>query len=165
MCASLGTQEMPLPAVKTTISQAVEFVQKMAEEQYGVTNLRDHLKPGDTAFMPPSPIQSAEGEAITRAMVEAGAPPEMGDHLQAQSRNFWGAGVGLPAPMNHNPIAAAIPTTIDAARAMAAPAVMEARALHSDPVGLLHEAGKRGLDPTSRKNLLIHSKGTPVIGT
>lgn len=117
------------PGVRTNVSRAVEIAQRMAEDDYGMTNLRDNLKPGDIAAMPPPPIQSAEAQAIVREFVQAGAPPEMGKELQEQAKNFW-----QPNP---------------AALATAAPGAAAARADGVDPVGLLHAAGKKGiLKPT-----------------
>lgn len=166
MCESLAaTQEMPLPGVKTNASRAVELAWQVAQER-GMTDMRDHLRKGDTAAMPPPPIQGAESEAIVRAQVEAGAPPELGGHLKGMAESFWGAGVGLPGrQVPNNPILAALPQTPDAARMMVGGAAAQARSMNEDPVGLLHEAGKRGLDPTAKRNLLIHSKGPPPVET
>lgn len=159
-CASMAEQVRRPVGIKTNASRAVEFAHRMSEERLGVTNMRDHLQQGDISAMPPSPIQTSEADAITREILNAGGVPDsVGDHLKPHVQNFWGAnGTAGTAPPGPNPLQ--LPTTIDAARAMAAPAAAESRAMNADPVGLLHAAGKKGLDPTSRQNLVIHSKGS-----
>lgn len=153
-CASRPEQVRRPVGLRTNASRALELAQKVAEEDYGVTNMHDHLKPGDIGAMAPSPIQTAEGEAITRELVSMGAPVELAPHLQEQTKTFWGAN-GAATPQA-NPFG--LPTTIDQARVMAAPAAAETRAAGHDPVGLLHQAGKKGLDPVSRQNLKVYSK-------
>ena len=153
-CAGEAAEVFKPIAIRGNAHRALEFAQHMVESQYdGVTNIRDNLQEGETAFMPPSPIQTAEAEAITREIINAGGVPEAAaGHLKADVQNFWrnsGGGQASPNPFG-------VPTSIDEARAMAAPAAMESRAMAADPVGLLHEAGKKGLDPTSRRNLLVH---------
>ena len=161
MCASLeASQQMPLPAVKTDVSRAVEFAVGMAERKLGVTNLNDNLKPGDVAAKLPPPIQGAESDAMAQELVNAGAAPEVAEHIKQGAASFWGASVGMAKPTS--PMAAAIgnliPQTPDAARAMVGGGAQIARAEGVDPMSLLHAAGKAGLDPTARKNLEIHSK-------
>ena len=160
VCAQVADEVRRPIAMRGNAARALDFVQEMAERDYGVTNLRDHLQPGDTANMPPPPIQGAEADAITREIINAGGVPEKaGDHLQPFVKNFFGSnGAAAGQAMGANPFG--VPTDINSARAMAAPAAAESRSMGADPVGLLHEAGKRGLDPTARKNLTIVSKGT-----
>jgi hypothetical protein len=153
VCQTAPEQVFRPVSIKTNVSRAVEFAQKMAEERLGLTDMNDHLRHGDISAKAPPPIQTAESETITRALVEAGASPEIAPHLQANVKNFFGAaGTGTMGAA----IAASVPQDINAARAMAAPAAAQARDMGADPVGLLHAAGKKGLDPVSRQNLVVH---------
>ncbi|MDE2103309.1 MAG: hypothetical protein KGL39_39075, partial [Patescibacteria group bacterium] len=117
------------PGVLTNKTKAVKIAQDIAERDYGMTDMRSGSRPGDIAALAPSPIQTAEAESITRAFVEAGAPAEIAPELKKQAENFW------------QPAAGAAGTAMQAASAGAA----EARKMGSDPVGLLHAAGKKGM--------------------
>ena len=141
----------PIPKLGNA-SRALALAQHIAETQFGKTNIRDHLQKGETANMPPSPIQTAEADAITREIINAGGvPPKDGDRLKPLVQNFFRSpDGGVPAALG--------PLTREAALQMAAPAAAETRASGHDPMALLHEAGKKGLDPTSRKNLIVHNK-------
>ncbi|MGE3582798.1 MAG: hypothetical protein AB7J28_15445 [Hyphomonadaceae bacterium] len=134
------------PAVLTHKSRAIDYTQKMAEESMGLTNMRDNSRPGDAAFMPESGPTTAEVDREVQKIAElaretaAAASAPVPDAVrqvwgpQAQASQFWmnGAGIGAPSPAPGANVQ------------MTAPAAAAARADGSDPVGLLHEAGKAG---------------------
>ena len=137
-------------AIKTNASRAVEAAYAMAERDFGVTDIKDNLRQGDVPVKAPPPINTAEAEAMTRELVGAGAVREdVAPHLQPMIRNFWGAGGGAGmAPAMAQQVAPMVQAAPAAAR--------EARAEGSDPMAILHAAGKKGLDPTAKSNLTIH---------
>lgn len=47
-------QRVCMPAIVGTKSKAVDFAQQVAEEDFGLTNMRDNAKEGETAFIPPT---------------------------------------------------------------------------------------------------------------
>ena len=153
-CARLPEQVRRPVGIATNASRALAVAEQIMREDYGETNMHDHLRKGETGAMAPPPIQTAEAETITRELVGMGAPVEMAPHLQEQAKTFWGA-TGKPTPQA-NPFG--VPTTIEQARVMAAPAAAETRAAGHDPIGMLHQAGKKGLDPVGRQNLKVYSK-------
>lgn len=153
MCLDEPVQHFEPFGVKTNASRAVEFAHKMAERDFGVTDLNDHLKKGDIAHKAPPPIQNAEAEAITQAILDAGGVPDrqrVAEHLKPLVKGFFGAN-GAAAGPQQGPIKQAIDNAVATAPVAAAMARQEG----SDPVALLHEAGKQGLDPTSKKNLTV----------
>lgn len=115
-------------------AKAVDFAYKMAEEDYGMTNMNDRLREGDIAFKGPSAVQSAEAEALTRQM--QGAMPEGLNPTQAAMvNNFWkgGMGAGGILPQRETQVLTAT------ARANA----VAANASGSDPIAMLHSGAKR----------------------
>ena len=152
-CASMPERVIVPFGVKTNASRAVEFAHKMAEQDYGLTDMKDHLQQGDISHKAPAPIQTSEAEAIAREILNAGGVPERaGDALQSHVQNFWGAGMAATAPQGPS----LVPTSLDQARMMAAPAAQASKGMGADPVALLHEAGKKGADPVAKQNLKIH---------
>ncbi len=154
MCAAEPEQVLKPFGVKTNVSRAVEAAHRMVETDYGMTDMNDNLRPGDIAAKGPASMQTAEAEAITRELVASSDTPEaVAPHLKQQVTSFFNGG---SANLNPNTIASAVPQTLDAARAMAAPGVMASRSMKADPVGLLHAAGKNpAFDPL--KNLKVHA--------
>jgi DNA-directed RNA polymerase subunit RPC12/RpoP len=57
-------------SVKTDRSRAVDYTQKMVEQDYGLTNLNDGSREGDVAYKAPSAPQTSERENIERAVRE-----------------------------------------------------------------------------------------------
>ena len=126
-------------------SKAMDMVQKIAEEDYGLTNMRDGARDGEVAAMGPSQVQSAEAEQLTRQMMDA--TPQMDPHQAAAVNSFW------KNSMSGAPTQAAGPEISPEARrdmllAQGALASSQSSGLGADPVGLLHEAGKRGMADT-----------------
>ena len=123
--------EAKAPALLTNRSKAIDYAQKMAEETFGMTNIRDNSRPGDIAAMAPPPIQTAEADAITRQMVEAGVgTQETAPELKQFVQGFFGA--ADQQSMAHQA------QTI--AQAAAPAAAAETRAAGRDPLALLHGA-------------------------
>lgn len=60
----------PHPAIGTFKGKSIDLAQKIAEEDYGMTNMRDNQRPGDTAFLPDAPMQTAEAEKRLREIME-----------------------------------------------------------------------------------------------
>lgn len=161
-CEAMAGQVRRPVGIKTNASRAVDFAHNMAEQDYGLTDMNDNTRAGESVVKGPAPIQTAEAQAMARELVAAGAPERMAPELEAQAKSFFSGNVVNPNSAATNPIAAAIPQTLDAARAMAAPGVHASRGMRADPLGLLHEAGKKGLDPTARGNLRNYSK-SPIV--
>lgn len=156
-CAEVAPRQVFRPiAIRGNASRALDLAQSVIENDYGLTDARDHLQAGETAAMAPPPIQTAEADAITREIINMGGTPDMAPHFQAQVKNFFGAGSATAPAGPPNPFG--VPTNIEQARQMAAPAAAASTGMGADPIGLLHEAGKKGLDPVARGNLKVHSK-------
>jgi hypothetical protein len=155
-CGGEGGWAAQAPAIGTNKGKAIDMTYKMAEETYGVTDLKDNLRQGDVAAMPPSPIQTAEADAITREMLGAsGGTPEVAEHLKSYVQNFFGATQGPHAPQNPDQAAAVNLGAIQSA----APAAAEARAAGVDPVAILHKGRGMGAG-IENLTILSKSKGT-----
>lgn len=132
-CQHAETRRIPGPfAITGAKSKAIDMAQQMAEQDYGLTDIRDNQRAGDIAAVGPPPIQTSEAEAITREMVQAGVSADMAPIMQDAVRNFWQQNGAVSAADTGSAIAAA------------APAAAAARASGHDPIGLLHQAGKSG---------------------
>ena len=132
--------------ITTNKAKAMDMVQKIAEEDYGLTNMRDNGRDGDVAAMGPAPVQSSEAEQLTRQMMEA--TPQMNDQQAAAVNAFWKNSMsGAPAPGIPGPELSP-EARRDLLLAQGAAASTQATGLGADPVGLLHEAGKRGMADT-----------------
>lgn len=137
-CASATARNIPgtfnITGVK---AKAVDLAQKIAEEDFGMTNMRDNLREGDIAALPPPPIQTAEAEAMVRevqdAFGEAAGTPE---HLEKNIKEFW----HTSTPSGMPPEAQAMR---DAKVAEARIQSQVARADGVDPVELLHKGAKQ----------------------
>jgi hypothetical protein len=103
-------------AIGTVKSRAVDFTQKVIEEDFGLTNLNDGNREGDVAFKPAAEMQTAERENIEQAVREfvrettQPVPTPTGNlPPQAQAapvgQNFWGAS---PAGIAANPVPASL---------------------------------------------------------
>lgn len=146
-CAMIPAQVFEPVALLGVKSKAIDVAQKMAEETYGLTDFNDNSRQGDVAAKAPPPIQGAEAEAITRAMVDAKMTTEaQAEATKSQVQSFWqGGGTG---PLNPQ-----------AAMAIGRQATAESKAINAgDPISLLHESGKRGLDPMRRPDVVARAK-------
>ena len=124
-CMALAAQSLPsMFAITTNKSRAVDFAQKMAEEDYGMTDMNDNSREGDVAAKAPPPVQTAEAEALTMAMKEMN--PDLTDGQAQAVKNFWQPGSSTASNVAN----------------VAAPAAAEARNLGADPVEMLHKAEK-----------------------
>lgn len=139
VCALKAEQVRRPVAVTTNKSRAIDYTQRMVEEDYGLTNFADNQRVGDNAIIGPSPMQTAEREAMTRAMVEAGLPAELTQDQQQMAKGFWGS--GTPAPTGNPVVDQVLQAAVQSAPAGAA----IARSEGVDPVGLIHEASSKGL--------------------
>jgi hypothetical protein len=81
-CVALGaaaaagggvTYVAPMPAIGTVKGKAIDLAQKMAEEDYGLSDMNDNQRAGDIAYKGPAPMQTAEAEAALRQIMEASA--------------------------------------------------------------------------------------------
>lgn len=123
-CATAEPASIPTSFSITGIkSKAIDYTQRMAEEDYGLTNFRDNMREGDVAAMAPPPVQEREAQALTMAMKEMS--PDLSDAQAEQVRDFWKTG-GAPASVAQ----------------MAQPGAAAARQLGADPIELLHKAEK-----------------------
>jgi hypothetical protein len=108
-CAVGGLVKIPgLFSIGTNKGRAIDYAQKMAEEDYGLTNMRDNMRPGDVAAMGPAPEQTAEREAreqqvheIARAVAAEAPAGQMDIHpvmdsILKEKGGFFG-GQQLPA--------------------------------------------------------------------
>lgn len=71
-CPDCGTAELPppariaAPAIVGTKSRAIDEAYRVAEADYGFTNMNDGMKEGDTAFKPPPlPPQTVDPRTLT----------------------------------------------------------------------------------------------------
>lgn len=129
-------------AITTNKAKAVDLTQKIVEEDYGMSNLKDNNREGDVAYKPPSPQTTQEREAETRMMIEASqqiAKPAM----HPSTQGFWGGGAGGAPPMVAQSLIAAAKTGPGAG---------------SDPISMLHKAGKAGQLPNNYR-IIARSNG------
>jgi len=117
-------------------SKALDITQKVMEEQYGYTDFKDHVDPGETVVKAPRPMQTAEHDAIGQQVAEY-AEHTLGTPLtpvqKQMASTFWDGGQAAAAQI---PVA----NLLAGARANAAVAAREGR----DPMKMLHEMGREG---------------------
>lgn len=137
----IATQKVPgLFSIKTNRSRAVDVAQQIAEEDFGLTNMRDNQRAGDTAVLPPDPIQGAEREQITRELAQmasamgSDAPPEVASAVNG----FWGGQMGSGA----------------GDQSVAKEASKAAEAAGASPVGLLEQARDAGISTNMRYDVI-----------
>jgi hypothetical protein len=124
-------------AINGAKAKAVDYAYRMAEEDFGLTNMKDNLREGDVAAMAPSRPQTAEAEALVREMTEA--IPELSPEQAEASKHFWQTGEMTPSAAP-DPGEVIKQQYVDMAKMNAA----QTRDDGLDPVGLLHKAGKEG---------------------
>lgn len=119
-CPQCGDQPAPTPAritapaIKTNKSRAVDAAWQIAQEDHGLTNMRDGLREGDTAFIEPAaPSRAVDPRTIGR--------PQL----------IWGGASSNPA----QPMPGTATTLADARMASAI-----AKAEGRSPMELLHKA-------------------------
>jgi hypothetical protein len=123
----------PLPALGTTKGKAIDLAQKIAEEDYGLTDFNDNQRAGDIAYKPPAPMQTAEREAAIREMMQAGVPEALPMEAQQKVQNFWQGSAGATSD------------TIVGDGSIAKAASQEAAAQGVDPVGILERGRSSGM--------------------
>lgn len=124
--------------VTTNKSRAIDATQHILENDFGMSNIRDNMREGDTAAMPAAAPTGAQIDAEIRTVAEyatqtTGAPPLTNTQAE-MAKAFWGGG---QTPLQKVPAA----EMLGNAKASTALANSEGR----NPMKLLHEAGKKGL--------------------
>lgn len=81
-------------AITTNKSKAIDYTQKVVEEDFGLTNMRDNTREGDVAFIAPRKT-AAELDAIGQRESEAGREvvkrmTEISPEHKKQVDNFFG---------------------------------------------------------------------------
>lgn len=142
-------------------SKAVDLTQKIAEEDFGLTNIRDNSRAGDIAALPPSQVQTAEAEMLTRQMKEAA--PQMDEQKAELVNAFWKNSMSGATPPGAGTPGMTREQERDALLAQGQIASAQATGLGADPVGLLHEAGKRGMAETHLE--VLNPKSTRSLST
>jgi DNA-directed RNA polymerase subunit RPC12/RpoP len=151
-CASEKARQVPgMFSIGTNKGKAPDMVYRMAEEDYGITDMNDHLYEGDIAMKAPAPIQTAEAEAIVREIKDATGMEDVPVHLKDQVQSFWKTNTTPQAA----PEANALRTQLEAQAKASAATTRESGA---DPMALLHNAGKEGKFGPSGMPLKIHGK-------
>lgn len=152
-CASDAARNIPGTFnITGARAKAIDIAQQIAEEDYGLTNMRDNLREGDIAAMGPSAPQTAEREELVREMQatfgEAAGTPE---RLEQNIKEFWHTGGSKTS----------LPPEAQMARdqkvAEARMASTVARTDGADPIELLHKAEKAA-NPHGGMNLHVMSR-------
>lgn len=126
-------------AITGVKSKAIDYAQKMAEEDYGLTDMNDSRYEGDVAAKAPKPAQTAEVEAAVQQLKDASGPG-LTDEQAAMAKTFWGG--GMASAFGAPPQAAGI--VDQQVQAMTGIARATASSDGVDPVGLLHKQAKAG---------------------
>ena len=149
-CAA-ATKNIPgMFAITGIKSKAIDYTHAMMEQDYGMTNMRDNAKEGEAYALPPAPVQTAEREQLTRAIMETvqgEASPEVRADLAENVNEFWKTGKTPQHPIEQAKIQEATTVGVQAQRSDGA-----------DPIGLLHEGQKKAgggmkLDVVSRSKM------------
>lgn len=152
------------PGIMTVKSKAMDYAQKMAEDDYGLTNMNDGGRAGEAAFKPEGPMSNAQAIEQAREMMapiaaaQTGLTPTPAPMVQAGFAKdpinaFWaggGAVQGAPGPVHGAP----------ASVQQSAPAAQETRNSGFDPVEKLHAAGKAGMIPN--QNVVVAKAPMPT---
>lgn len=152
--ASVPSYVAPMPGINTTKSKAIDLAQQIAEEDYGLTDIRDNQRVGDIAIKGEAAMSTSEREAAIREMVQyeqqthaaVAAPLPTGPTAPDGTRNvlvdpalqkdnYWQGNAGGTAE-----------TTVGSTE-IAAHASREAAAQGVDPVGILERGRKTGNMP------------------
>lgn len=128
-------------------AKAIDIAQQIMEEDYGMTDANDNLREGDTAFKGPSPVQTAEREAMVQQIKDTLGPEVVPEHLVPQVNEFW---KNQQTPAMPPEAVAQQEARIQTARATAP----QAAAAGEDPMALLHKAKpKMRLTPIGRQRV------------
>lgn len=139
-CAVRAEWQVPLPGLLTTKSQAIDIAQKMAEQDFGLTNFHDNSRPGDVAYMAPSPMQTAERDQITQQLMEqARAVQNAGGEIAPEVKAVMGAGDFWTQGSS------ATPNMGNAVPGVASPAVQQQRAEGTGGIDILEKARGEGM--------------------
>lgn len=142
-CAVVATWVPPMPGLLTSKSAAVDYAQKMAEEDYGFTNMRDNQREGDIAAMEaPAPSRQVT-EDMVREMKQMAEQTAAEGNQVANAIQTAGAGDGFWKPN---------PTQNIADLSSGAAAVQRAEGI--DAVGLLEAGKSRGITTNMRFNVV-----------
>lgn len=120
-------------------SKAVDYAQKVMEEDYGLSNFRDNNREGDVGYIDPTRKTAAEADAIGQRESEAGREvvhrlAQISPDHKTQVDNFFG---GQSASIGQNKVP--VQQLIQAGKTGAGSEV--------NPMSLLHKAGKEGKLP------------------
>lgn len=142
-CAAQAAASLPtLFAITTVKAKAVDHAFRIAQEDYGMTDMNDASREGDIAAKAPPPIQTAEAEALTMAMKEM--VPDL-THDQAEGvKHFWQPGSSF---------------TPSQTTALAAPGAAEARALGADPLAMVHQSAAAAEKADNRRGPKMRVEG------
>ncbi len=140
----------PKPAIGTFKAKVIDYTQRMAEEDYGLTDMNDNQRPGDIAFKPDSPVQTAQLESEIRQWAEmstaiAHATPALpGDTPNSdaklltsaamQRENYWQGHQGETTTEQSIGASAAAKAASDRAREQGV-----------DPIGILERGRETGM--------------------
>lgn len=139
-------------SIGTHKGKAVDVAQQVLEQDYGLTNFRDGSREGDVTAMPPPAETTSERETRMRSEIESNAAlaelavaatPE----VRANTAKFFG-GFGATAQIGANQVSAQ--TMLAAARS--------GPGADTNPMELLHKAGKAGKLPTNYR-IIARSNG------
>lgn len=136
-------------ATKSNVSRAGDVTAGILEQDFGLTNFRDGAREGDaTAIAKPAETTSerdarmrAETEIARALDIKAPQPPGMENAI----KGFWGGGPAAP------PAQATQAFLAGAKQGLTADP-------KSNPMSLLHQAGKKGLLPNNWK-IIARSNG------
>jgi hypothetical protein len=130
---------------RTARSKAIDYVQQMAEQDYGLTDFNDNQREGDIAFKAPAEPSTAETEALIREAMQgqsaneqqvAGALHMLG---MKKAADVWThPGAMTPTPSNVGMGGGPSVPSFDPGQAGVA------RSEGFDPIGMLHDAGAKG---------------------
>ena len=120
--------------------KAVNHAQKIMEEDYGLSNFKDNVRPGETGVIMPS-TNTAEQEQVTREtkqyVEQVAANPD-------KMQQFWGQNQGAPTQMGGV-----------TGQGMIAAAKIGPQG--HDPMKLLHDGVRQGKIPTTRQMTRIEA--------
>jgi DNA-directed RNA polymerase subunit RPC12/RpoP len=130
-------------------AKAIDYAQKVMEEDYGLTNFKDNNKEGDVGYIAPRKT-AAELDSIGQRESEAGREvlnrmTQIAPELQQKADSFFG---GQMATIGQN--------TVPVANLIAAG--KSGPAADTNPMALLHEAGRQGKLPTMAQMTKVVAK-------
>lgn len=143
--------------ITTHKAKAVDYAYKVAEEDYGLTNMRDNLREGDTIVKGPSQVQTSEAEQLTRELLAA--RPQLTEQQAQEAATFFkGSMSGATVAAPPTPDQSAAEAYRDQVLQMGMVATAAAGKDSVDPIGLIHEAGRAG-KATTQFHVVAKSEG------